>query len=72
MDIIYLFEDHGDGMATVLLPWVPAPFAGSVKIIDRNRLKMLDANLGDMSKALSHWGAGVKDLIGQKGNAGFL
>ncbi len=45
LDIVYLIEDRGDGMATVLLPWAPAPFAGSVKIIDRNRLQMMDANL---------------------------
>jgi uncharacterized membrane protein len=63
LDVVYLIEDHGDGMATVLLPWAPTPFAGSVKIIDRSRLKMLDANLGDFSKVLSHWGVGVKDLM---------
>lgn len=71
-DIVYLIEDHGDGMATVLLPWAPTPFAGSVKIIDRARLQMLDANLGDFSKVLSHWGVGVKDLMGEKGGAGSL
>jgi uncharacterized membrane protein len=68
-DIVYLIEDHGDGMATVLLPWAPTPFAGSVKIIDRNRLQMLDANLGDFSRVLSHWGVGVKDLMGGMGGA---
>ena len=63
LDIVYLIEDHGDGMATVLLPWAPTPFAGSVKIIDRSRLELLEANLGDFSKVLSHWGVGVKDLV---------
>ena len=65
-EIVYLIEDHGDGMATVLLPWAPTPFAGSVKIVDRSRLQMLDANLGDFSRVLSHWGYGVMDLISRE------
>ena len=65
-ELVYIIEDHDDGHSTVLLPWAPAAFAGSVKIVDRKRVEMLDANLGDVSKVLSHWGVGSRELLGKK------
>jgi uncharacterized membrane protein len=62
-EIVYVIEDHGDGQLTVLVPWAPASFAGSVKIMSSGRIEMLDASLGDVSRALGHWGIGVHDLI---------
>lgn len=66
-EIVYVIEDHGDGQVTVLVPWAPASFAGSVKILGRDRVEMLDSSLGDTSRVLSHWGVGVKDLLGKGG-----
>lgn len=40
-------------------------FAGSVKIISRKRIEMLDASLGDTSRVLSHWGMGAGELMGK-------
>jgi uncharacterized membrane protein len=65
-EVVYVIEDHGDGNVTLLVPWAPAAFAGSVKIVDQKRVELLDANLGDVSKALSHWGVGVRELLGRK------
>ena len=62
-EIVYVIEDHGEGQLTVLVPWAPASFAGSVKIVNSDRIEMLDAGLGDVSRVLSHWGVGVHDLI---------
>ena len=62
-EIVYVIEDHGDGSLTVLVPWAPAAFAGSVKIVDGNRINFLEANLGDVSRALGHWGVGVRELL---------
>jgi len=67
-DLAYVIEDHGDGQLTVLVPWAPTAFSGAVKIVDRDRVEMLDANLGDVSKVLSLWGMGTRDLMG-KGSA---
>ncbi len=50
----------------VLLPWAPAAFAGSVKIVDGDRISFLEANLGDVSRALGHWGVGVRELLTNK------
>jgi len=62
-EFVYVIEDHGDEDLTVLVPWAPAAFAGSVKIVDRDRIKFLEANLGDVSRALGHWGVGVRELF---------
>ena len=64
-ELVYVIEDHGEDHLTVLLPWAPTAFAGSVKIVDRKRVEMLDANLGDVSKVLSHWGVGANGLLGK-------
>ena len=65
-EIVYLVEDHHDGEVTVLVPRAPASFAGPIKIVQQSRLEMLDANLGETSRALSHWGVGVGQLLGKK------
>lgn len=64
--IVYMIEDHGDGHATVLVPWAPASFAGSVKIISSDCIKLLDVSLADASMILSHWGLGARELLGKK------
>jgi len=65
-EIVYIIEDHGNGYLTVLQPWAPTSFSGSVKVFNQDRLEVLDANLGDVSRALSHWGVGVRDLLEKK------
>ncbi len=65
-EIVYIIEDHGDGQHTILQPWAPTGFTGSVKVVNQDRLEVLDANLGDVSRALSHWGVGVRDLLEKK------
>ena len=65
-EIVYLVEDHQDGEVTILVPRAPASFAGPVKIVPRSCLEMLDANIGEASRALSHWGVGVGQLLGKK------
>ena len=62
-EIVYVIEDHGDGQVTVLVPWAPASFAGSVKIMPSDRIEMLDASLGDVSRTLSQWGVGTRELL---------
>ncbi len=62
-EIVYVIEKHSDGQVTVLVPWAPASFAGSVKIMDSDRIEMLDATLDEASRALAHWGVGVRELL---------
>jgi uncharacterized membrane protein len=69
-ELAYLIEDHGDGQATVLVPWAPTAFAGSLKILDRSRIEVLDTNLADFTRVLSQWGVGVRDLVAKSGTGG--
>ncbi len=62
-ELAYVIEDHGDGQVTVLVPWSPASFAGSLKIVDRDRVELLDIDLGEFTKVLSQWGVGVRELL---------
>ncbi|MBW1725925.1 MAG: hypothetical protein JRJ33_11375 [Deltaproteobacteria bacterium] len=64
-EIVYVIEDYGNGQHTVLLPLAPTAFSGFVKVVDRDRLEILDANLGDVSRVLSHWGVGTRNLLDQ-------
>ena len=66
-ELAYVIEDHGDGQLTLLLPWSPTAFAGSVKIVNQDRIELLDSNLGEFTKVLGHWGVGVRDLLGKGG-----
>lgn len=64
-EIVYVIEDHGDGQVTVLVPWSPTSFSGSVKIMGSDRIEMLEASLGDASRVLSQWGIGARELLGK-------
>ena len=65
-ELAYAIEDHGDGQVTVLVPWSPTAFAGSLKIVDRDRVELLDVGLGEFTKVLSQWGVGVRDLLDKR------
>ena len=54
------------GQVAILVPWAPASFAGSIKILSRDRIELLDSSLGDTSRVLSHWGVGTFDLLETK------
>jgi uncharacterized membrane protein len=59
---VYVVEDHGDGQVTVLLPWSPASFAGSLKVVNFDRVEVLDVSIGDFSRVLANWGVGAGDI----------
>ena len=64
-ELAYVIEDHEDGQMTVLVPWAPASFSGSVRILASDRIQMLDATLDEVSRALSFWGVGTRHLLGR-------
>ena len=64
-EIVYLIEDHGDGQMTILFPWAPASFAGSVKIVSADRIEILQTSFGDASRVIAHWGVGARELLGK-------
>ena len=65
-DPCYVMEDHGNGHATVLLPWSPASFAGSIKVVPSSRLQYLDCTVDEYSRSISFMGVGIADCLTKK------
>jgi len=61
----YVMEIHENGMATVLLPWTPASFAGSIKVVPVSKLRYLGCSVDEYSRSISFMGIGVKDCLAQ-------
>jgi uncharacterized membrane protein len=62
-DPCYVMEKHADGRATVLLPWSPASFAGSIKVVQQSQLEILPCTLDEFSRSLSQMGVGVEECM---------
>jgi uncharacterized membrane protein len=62
-DPCYIVETHADGRVTVLLPWSPTSFAGSIKIVRSTAIRKLNCSLDEFSQSLSLMGVGVVDCI---------
>ena len=64
-DPCYVMEDHGTGLTTVLLPWSPASFAGSIKVVPKSQLEYLHCSIDEYSRSLSFMGVGVEECLSQ-------
>jgi uncharacterized membrane protein len=65
-DPCYVMEKHNDGRATVLLPWSPASFAGSIRVVQQSNLQTLSCSIDEYSRSLSQLGVGVEECINTK------
>ena len=61
----YVMEEHDTGLATVLLPWSPASFAGSIKVVPKSQLEYLQCSIDEYSRSISFMGVGVEDCLAQ-------
>jgi uncharacterized membrane protein len=59
----YIVEDTGRPRVVVLVPWTPNSFAGSLKLVPRERVYKLDLTLDEFSLALGHYGVGLSKLL---------
>ena len=59
----FVIEYHDDGRATVFMPSVPTPFAGSLFIMAGERVHPVDVPVATMMSCISKWGSGSKDLL---------
>ena len=64
-DPCYVMEEHGAGLATVLVPWSPASFAGSIKVVPRSQLEYLNCTIDEYSRSISFMGVGVAECLGK-------
>lgn len=67
VDPVYIIEDKGGPRVVVLVPWTPASFAGSLKLVPRDQLKMLDLTLDEFSLCIGHYGVGMSELLADNG-----
>ncbi len=59
----FVVEEHTDGSYTVFVPSVPTPAAGSVYILERARVHLVDVPFTQAVSVISKWGAGSRDLV---------
>jgi uncharacterized membrane protein len=59
----YIVEDTGRQRVVVLVPWTPNSFAGSLKLVPRDRVHELDLTLDEFSLSLGHYGVGLSSLL---------
>ena len=59
----FVVEEHPDGQLTVFVPSVPTPAAGTVYILARERVHLVDVPFTKAVSVISRWGAGSRDLL---------
>ena len=62
-ELVYLIEDHGNGLATVMIPSAPSPMGGAIKIVPRERIKILNVRMSAVARVFSQWGVGAQALL---------
>ena len=62
-DPCYVMEEHESGLATVLLPWSPASFAGSIRVVHGSELMYLDCTFDEYSRSISLMGVGIAECM---------
>ena len=59
----FVVEEHPDGRYTVFVPSVPTPAAGTVYIMDRARVHLVDVPFTTAVSVISKWGAGAGQML---------
>ena len=61
----FIVEEHADGKYTVFVPSVPTPAAGTVYILERSRVHLVDVPSRRRCQVISKWGAGSEKSAGR-------
>jgi uncharacterized membrane protein len=59
----FIVEELDDGRYTIFVPSVPTPAAGSLYIMDKERVQKLDVSFTKAVGVISKWGAGASELV---------
>ena len=62
-DPCYVIEQHDNDLTTILLPWSPASFAGSIKVVPKSKLEFFACSLDEFSRSLSFMGVGLEECM---------
>jgi len=60
----FVMEENENGSITVFVPSVPTLTVGSLHIVDRERVTMLEAGSIDVTNCISQWGIGSQKILG--------
>ena len=63
LEPVYVIEEHRDDMLVIMQPWTPTPFAGSVKVVPRDKVELVPVTLDEFSLALTHFGVGLSENL---------
>ena len=67
-DPCFAIKDHGNGRVTVLMPFAPAAFAGTVRIVSKSDLDYLDCSFDELSRSIVNFGIDLHEYV-EKGSA---
>jgi len=60
---VLIIEDHGPDRFTIYIPGSPNPASGSVQIVLKERVRVLNVGMTDIAGVLHQWGIGSGDVI---------
>ena len=63
LEPVYIVEDTGRPRVVVLVPWTPASFAGSMRIVPRDRVHPVDLSFDEFSLSIAHFGVGMMETL---------
>lgn len=69
LEPVFIIGEHGKDMFVVMQPWTPTPFAGSVKVVPKDRVELVPVTLDEYSLALTHFGLGLSEALQKKSGA---
>lgn len=61
----FIMEDNHNGSLTVFVPSAPALTMGSLHVVDRERVTILEAGGMDVTNCISQWGIGSQKILGR-------
>jgi uncharacterized membrane protein len=60
----FVMEENDNGSLTVFVPSVPTLTVGSLHVVDRERVTLLEAGSIDVTNCISQWGIGSRKILG--------
>jgi len=61
----FIMEENPDGSLTVFVPSAPALTVGSLHLVDRDRVTLLEAGSMEVTNCISQWGIGSQKILGR-------
>lgn len=59
----FVMEEHDGGKATVYVPTTPVLTVGTIYLVERDRITLLDAGASEVVDCISQWGMGSKKIL---------